>query len=116
MCEVYVLVLYLHYLDHFKCFSVAEPRTGFHIAFKMLDVDGNEQVDKKEFLKVRPVTQLDGLEVKCSYFHNIDFLIFNPHNHRRMYEMISGFFFSHLFVHFNVKNMLLPLMLPPALM
>lgn len=32
---------------------VAEPRTGFHIAFQMLDVDGNEQVDKKEFLKVR---------------------------------------------------------------
>lgn len=31
----------------------AEPHTGFHIAFKMLDVDGNEHVDKKEFLKVR---------------------------------------------------------------
>uniref|UniRef100_A0A3P9P6B8 Mitochondrial calcium uptake 2 n=1 Tax=Poecilia reticulata TaxID=8081 RepID=A0A3P9P6B8_POERE len=33
--------------------SLAEPRTGFHIAFQMLDVDGNEQVDKKEFLTVR---------------------------------------------------------------
>lgn len=30
----------------------AEPHTGFHIAFKMLDVDGNEHVDKREFLKV----------------------------------------------------------------
>lgn len=30
----------------------AEPHTGFHIAFKMLDIDGNEHVDKKEFLKV----------------------------------------------------------------
>uniref|UniRef100_A0A3Q4ASP8 EF-hand domain-containing protein n=1 Tax=Mola mola TaxID=94237 RepID=A0A3Q4ASP8_MOLML len=29
-----------------------EPHTGFDIAFKMLDVDGNEHVDKKEFLKV----------------------------------------------------------------
>lgn len=38
---------------------VAEPRTGFHIAFKMLDVDENEQVDKKEFLKVRPLRYLD---------------------------------------------------------
>ncbi|NXC17372.1 MICU2 protein, partial [Corythaeola cristata] len=32
---------------------VAEPQTGFHIAFKMLDTDGNEQVEKKEFFKVR---------------------------------------------------------------
>uniref|UniRef100_A0A3P9DAK8 Mitochondrial calcium uptake 2 n=1 Tax=Maylandia zebra TaxID=106582 RepID=A0A3P9DAK8_9CICH len=31
------------------------PRTGFDIAFKMLDIDGNEHVDKKEFLKVRAV-------------------------------------------------------------
>lgn len=32
---------------------VAEPRTGLQIAFKMLDADGNEQVEKKEFFKVR---------------------------------------------------------------
>ena len=32
--------------------AISEPGTGFHIAFKMLDDDGNEQVDKKEFLKV----------------------------------------------------------------
>lgn len=35
-------------LSHF----VAEPQTGFKIAFKMLDTDGNEQVEKKEFFKV----------------------------------------------------------------
>lgn len=40
----------------------AEPHTGFHIAFKMLDVDGNEHVDKKEFLKV-------GLEASQEAFH-----------------------------------------------
>lgn len=40
-------------LSDWRCFGVAEPRTGFHIAFKMLDVDGNEHVDNKEFLKVR---------------------------------------------------------------
>lgn len=39
--------------DNWRCVAIAEPRTGFHIAFKMLDVDGNEHVDKKEFLKVR---------------------------------------------------------------
>uniref|UniRef100_A0A8B9GBQ6 Mitochondrial calcium uptake 2 n=1 Tax=Amazona collaria TaxID=241587 RepID=A0A8B9GBQ6_9PSIT len=31
---------------------IAEPQTGFQIAFKMLDTDGNEQVEKKEFFKV----------------------------------------------------------------
>ncbi|KAJ0061478.1 hypothetical protein NL108_001976 [Boleophthalmus pectinirostris] len=35
----------------FRSLGDNEPRTGFHIAFKMLDVDGNEHVDKKEFLK-----------------------------------------------------------------
>ena len=28
------------------------PRTGFKIAFKMFDTDGNDQVDKNEFLVV----------------------------------------------------------------
>lgn len=41
---------------------VSEPCTGFHIAFKMLDVDGNEQVDKKEFLKV--CCLLSGMNIK----------------------------------------------------
>uniref|UniRef100_A0A8C9U8E4 Mitochondrial calcium uptake 2 n=1 Tax=Serinus canaria TaxID=9135 RepID=A0A8C9U8E4_SERCA len=31
---------------------VAEPQTGLQIAFKMLDADGNEQVEMKEFFKV----------------------------------------------------------------
>ena len=29
-----------------------EPQTGFHIAFNMFDTDGNERVDKQEFLVV----------------------------------------------------------------
>lgn len=33
--------------------SVAEPKTGFQIAFNMFDTDGNERVDKTEFLVVR---------------------------------------------------------------
>ncbi|CAF88785.1 unnamed protein product, partial [Tetraodon nigroviridis] len=45
------LVSYTEYL--FLLTILTKPHTGFHIAFKMLDVDGNEHVDKKEFLKVR---------------------------------------------------------------
>ncbi|KAF3706764.1 Calcium uptake protein 2, mitochondrial EF-hand domain-containing family member A1 Precursor [Channa argus] len=43
------LISYTEYL--FLLTILTKPHTGFHIAFKMLDVDGNEQVDKKEFLK-----------------------------------------------------------------
>lgn len=32
---------------------IAEPQTGFRIAFNMFDTDGNERVDKNEFLVVR---------------------------------------------------------------
>lgn len=32
---------------------IAEPQTGFRIAFNMFDTDGNEKVDKTEFLVVR---------------------------------------------------------------
>ncbi|KAM9602651.1 calcium uptake protein 2, mitochondrial isoform 5-T5 [Morphnus guianensis] len=32
-----------------------EPQTGFQIAFKMLDTDGNEQVEKKEFFKLQRI-------------------------------------------------------------
>uniref|UniRef100_A0A8C4S8U6 Mitochondrial calcium uptake 2 n=1 Tax=Erpetoichthys calabaricus TaxID=27687 RepID=A0A8C4S8U6_ERPCA len=34
---------------------ISEPHRGFHIAFKMLDVDGNEHVDKNEFLKLKNI-------------------------------------------------------------
>ncbi len=42
----------IHRLTQFNCTVIPEPETGFHIAFKMLDIDGNEHVDKKEFQKV----------------------------------------------------------------
>ncbi|CAG5875845.1 unnamed protein product [Menidia menidia] len=45
------LISYTEYL--FLLTILTKPRTGFHIAFKMLDVDGNEHVDNKEFLKLR---------------------------------------------------------------
>lgn len=43
-----------------KSIAISEPHTGFHIAFKMLDIDGNEHVDQKEFLKVRFILSLNG--------------------------------------------------------
>ena len=36
----------------FFAFYFVEPTSGFHIAFNMFDVDGDQKVDKKEFLVV----------------------------------------------------------------
>ncbi|XP_037618651.1 calcium uptake protein 2, mitochondrial isoform X4 [Sebastes umbrosus] len=47
------LISYTEYL--FLLTILTKPRTGFHIAFRMLDVDGNEQVDQKEFLKLKKI-------------------------------------------------------------
>ncbi|KAK2816658.1 hypothetical protein Q7C36_022929 [Tachysurus vachellii] len=47
------LISYTEYL--FLLTILTKPRTGFHIAFKMLDIDGNEQVDKKEFEKLKKI-------------------------------------------------------------
>ncbi|XP_025929515.1 calcium uptake protein 2, mitochondrial isoform X3 [Apteryx rowi] len=43
------LISYAEYL--FLLTILTKPQTGFKIAFKMLDIDGNEQVEKKEFFK-----------------------------------------------------------------
>ncbi|XP_056603166.1 calcium uptake protein 2, mitochondrial [Triplophysa dalaica] len=45
------LISYTEYL--FLLTILTKPDTGFHIAFKMLDIDGNEHVDKKEFQKLK---------------------------------------------------------------
>nr|XP_020442733.1 calcium uptake protein 2, mitochondrial isoform X2 [Monopterus albus] len=47
------LISYTEYLFLFTVLT--KPCTGFHIMFRMLDVDGNEQVDKKEFLKLKNI-------------------------------------------------------------
>ncbi|XP_030638608.1 calcium uptake protein 2, mitochondrial [Chanos chanos] len=47
------LISYTEYL--FLLTILTKPHTGFHIAFKMLDVDGNEHVDKKEFQKMKKI-------------------------------------------------------------
>ncbi|XP_039207386.1 calcium uptake protein 2, mitochondrial [Crotalus tigris] len=47
------LISYTEYL--FLLTILTKPQTGFRIAFKMLDADGNEQVEKKEFFKLQKI-------------------------------------------------------------
>ncbi|KAJ8356594.1 hypothetical protein SKAU_G00193880 [Synaphobranchus kaupii] len=47
------LISYTDYL--FLLTILTKPHTGFQIAFKMLDVDGNEHVERKEFLKLKNI-------------------------------------------------------------
>ncbi|NXQ35571.1 MICU2 protein, partial [Alaudala cheleensis] len=47
------LISYAEYL--FLLTILTKPRTGLQIAFKMLDADGNEQVEKKEFFKLQRI-------------------------------------------------------------
>ncbi|XP_061097815.1 calcium uptake protein 2, mitochondrial isoform X1 [Conger conger] len=47
------LISYTEYL--FLLTILTKPHTGFQIAFKMLDVDGNEHVERKEFLKLKNI-------------------------------------------------------------
>ncbi|XP_069496775.1 calcium uptake protein 2, mitochondrial isoform X2 [Ambystoma mexicanum] len=47
------LISYTEYL--FLLTILTKPQTGFNIAFKMLDTDDNEQVEKKEFFKLQKI-------------------------------------------------------------
>ncbi|XP_044769516.1 calcium uptake protein 2, mitochondrial isoform X3 [Neomonachus schauinslandi] len=49
------LISYTEYL--FLLTILTKPHTGFHVAFKMLDADGNEMVEKKEFFKESTVKE-----------------------------------------------------------
>ncbi|XP_054481899.1 calcium uptake protein 2, mitochondrial isoform X2 [Anoplopoma fimbria] len=55
------LISYTEYL--FLLTILTKPHTGFHIAFKMLDVDGNEQVDQKEFLKLKNIIRKNKMRI-----------------------------------------------------
>ncbi|XP_008588037.1 PREDICTED: calcium uptake protein 2, mitochondrial-like, partial [Galeopterus variegatus] len=43
------LISYTEYI--FLLTILTKPHSGFHVAFKMLDADGNEMIEKKEFFK-----------------------------------------------------------------
>ncbi|XP_069825930.1 calcium uptake protein 2, mitochondrial isoform X2 [Dendropsophus ebraccatus] len=47
------LISYTEYL--FLLTILTKPKTGFQIAFEMLDTDDNDQVDKKEFFKLQKI-------------------------------------------------------------
>ncbi|XP_013412775.1 calcium uptake protein 3, mitochondrial isoform X5 [Lingula anatina] len=47
------LISYTEYL--FLLCVLTKPKSGFHIAFNMFDTDGNQQVDKQEFLVLQRV-------------------------------------------------------------
>ncbi|XP_059998612.1 calcium uptake protein 2, mitochondrial-like [Lagenorhynchus albirostris] len=47
------LVSYTEYL--FLLTILTKPHTGFHVAFQMLDADGDEMVEKKEFFKLQKI-------------------------------------------------------------
>lgn len=47
------LISYTEYL--FLLTILTKPDTGFHVAFKMLDADGNEMIERKEFVKLQKI-------------------------------------------------------------
>ncbi|XP_015185912.1 PREDICTED: calcium uptake protein 3, mitochondrial isoform X2 [Polistes dominula] len=47
------IISYTEYL--FLLSILTKPKTGFHIAFNMFDTDGNERVDKTEFLVLQQI-------------------------------------------------------------
>jgi len=55
--SLYISVCLSVCLSLYICLSV-EPQSGFNIAFNMFDTDGDQRVDKKEFLVVSTPTTL----------------------------------------------------------
>lgn len=50
---IYHILIFSCHSKHAKtCHLSSEPQTGFRIAFNMFDTDGNQRVDKEEFLVV----------------------------------------------------------------
>ncbi|XP_032774258.1 calcium uptake protein 2, mitochondrial isoform X2 [Rattus rattus] len=47
----------------FRDLGDKEPHSGFHVAFKMLDADGNEMIERKEFVKLQKIiSKQDGFK------------------------------------------------------
>lgn len=54
---------------------ISEPHAGFKIAFNMFDADGNEMVDKREFLVVR-LSALHDTALKMRLIVYLTFCVF----------------------------------------
>uniref|UniRef100_A0A8C4QA01 EF-hand domain-containing protein n=1 Tax=Eptatretus burgeri TaxID=7764 RepID=A0A8C4QA01_EPTBU len=65
----------LSYADYlFLLCILTKPQHGFKIAFKMFDTDGNEQVDKAEFIKLQQIFRKsrDNRKSNFQYNENLD--------------------------------------------
>uniref|UniRef100_UPI00358E5A37 calcium uptake protein 3, mitochondrial-like n=1 Tax=Myxine glutinosa TaxID=7769 RepID=UPI00358E5A37 len=63
----------LSYSDYlFLLCILAKPQHGFKIAFKMFDTDGNEQVDKAEFIKLQQIFRKSREDRKSNFQSNED--------------------------------------------
>lgn len=47
----------------YSFFHISEPHAGFRIAFNMFDADGNEMVDKREFMVVWVLITLQSVKI-----------------------------------------------------
>ncbi|XP_034353875.1 calcium uptake protein 2, mitochondrial [Arvicanthis niloticus] len=55
------VISYTEYL--FLLTILTKPHSGFHVAFKMLDADGNEMIERKEFVKLQKIlSKQDGFK------------------------------------------------------
>lgn len=68
--------------------SITEPQTGFRIAFNMFDTDGNEKVDKTEFLVVRKTIFLVSIiiffyQIAYPYSYIINYIV---HDHQKDWD------------------------------
>uniref|UniRef100_A0A8C4Q9C1 EF-hand domain-containing protein n=1 Tax=Eptatretus burgeri TaxID=7764 RepID=A0A8C4Q9C1_EPTBU len=61
----------LSYADYlFLLCILTKPQHGFKIAFKMFDTDGNEQVDKAEFIKLQQIFRKSRDNRKSNFQYN----------------------------------------------
>ncbi|XP_006832021.1 PREDICTED: calcium uptake protein 2, mitochondrial [Chrysochloris asiatica] len=65
------LISYTEYL--FLLTILTKPHTGFHVAFKMLDSDGDEMVEKKEFFKLQKIISKQD-DFKTTTTHDTEYL------------------------------------------
>uniref|UniRef100_A0A8D1NW77 EF-hand domain-containing protein n=1 Tax=Sus scrofa TaxID=9823 RepID=A0A8D1NW77_PIG len=63
------LISYTEYL--FLLTILTKPHSGFHVAFKMLDADGDEMVEKKEFFKLQKIISKQD-DLKTAVIHETE--------------------------------------------
>ncbi|KAK6620788.1 hypothetical protein RUM43_011084 [Polyplax serrata] len=98
------IISYTEYL--FLLSILTKPQSGFRIAFNMFDTDGNERVDKTEFLVVSFIVahvlhdfSKPTLSIEEMIWKNKHWKKYTPEDCSRMSEMLSGInFFAFMLV------------------